>query len=270
MKHITFTLVIVCALGAALHFSGVRLSRDVHAASLAGAVRQDETEEIRRNYQLNPGAEVRVSGFNGPVTIETSEGATADIHIERRARSQAAFERRPVVIEAAPGLLIIRTENDREEGDKRWGRDNPRDRVMLKLPRQIALAVKGINGPVNVAAITGKAEVSGVNGSVTFTEAASFSNISGINGKVSVGMTRIGAGGLKISGVNGAVECRINGDVNAELRASGINGTVQLNIPNAVLTGELSRNRVNATIGSGGPLISVSGVNGSVRFNPAG
>ncbi|HWQ33595.1 MAG TPA: hypothetical protein VNQ79_12140 [Blastocatellia bacterium] len=257
MKHLIFTIVILLALGVALAASGIKTS----------AATVDEREEIRKTYQLAPGARVRVSGLNGPVTVETYDGSTAEIYIERTARSREDLVARPVIIEATSDQLVIRTEKDREES--RWSRDrNVRDRVNLRLPRRIDFGISGINGPVNVAEIEGRAEVSGVNGSVSFTQAATFSHISGINGKVTVGMTRIGEGGLKISGINGGVECRIGEAVNADLKTSGINGRVHVNLGRVTMTGEISPSRVNAKIGDGGPQISVSGINGSVQFNP--
>ena len=43
----------------------------------------DVREEIRKSFELLPGARVDVSGINGFVKIETSNTRTADIHIER-------------------------------------------------------------------------------------------------------------------------------------------------------------------------------------------
>jgi hypothetical protein len=266
MRQLLFTLVILLALGIALATSGVKLETNVTAAA-TGANAFDEREEIRKSYTLAPGARVRVSGLNGPVSVETYDGNTAEIFIERSARNRDDFERRRIIIEAASDQLIIRTEKNSEEI---WGgrERNVRDKAQLRLPRRIELNVSGINGAVNVAEIEGRADVSGVNGSVSFAQAASFSNISGINGKVTVGMTRIGEGGLRISGINGGVECRIGESVNADLKTSGVNGSVAVNLARVTLEGEISRSRVNARIGDGGPAINVSGVNGSVRFNP--
>ena len=268
MKQLIFTIVIVLALALALAGSGVKTRAAGAVPALTGGTAMfDEREEIRKSYQLSPGARVKVSGLNGPVTIETTDGSTAEIFIERTARTREALDSRPVIIESTPDQLIIRTEKDREGSS--GGRDkNVHDRAILKMPRRIDLTVSGINGTVSVADIEGKAEVSGVNGSVSFAEAASFSRISGINGRVVVGMNRIGEGGLKISGINGSVECRISEAVNAELNTSGVNGRVSVNLDRVTMRGELTRSRINPKIGNGGPAISVSGINGNVQFNP--
>ena len=45
---------------------------------------QGETrEEIRKSYDLAPGAKVEVAGINGAVKIETADIKTADVYIER-------------------------------------------------------------------------------------------------------------------------------------------------------------------------------------------
>jgi len=56
-------------------------------------------EEIRKNYELTPGAKVEVAGINGAVKIETAEIKTADVYIERIAKSPEAFSRRKITIE---------------------------------------------------------------------------------------------------------------------------------------------------------------------------
>ncbi|HZS07504.1 MAG TPA: Hsp20/alpha crystallin family protein [Blastocatellia bacterium] len=266
MKHLTFTLIILLSLGVALAKSGAQPKSEVSTAAARTGASPDEQDEIRKTYQLNPGARVRVSGINGPVTIETTSGTTAEVYIERTARNREDLEYHKITIDVSADHLTIRGENE-EEGQRSRNR-NVHHRVNLKLPARIDLAVSGVNGPVNVAEIEGKAEVSGINGSVNFAQAATFSNISGINGKVTVGMSRIGEGGLHISGINGTVECRISEAVNADLRTSGVNGGVHVDLARVTVEGEMTRNRMNAKIGEGGPPITVSGINGGVHFKP--
>lgn len=253
MKPLLMTLLVVLSAGAAA----------APTPSTAGA---DERDEFRQTYQLMPGAFVRIAGINGSVTVETADVSTAEVHIERTARTREDLAYRKITVEASPDQLIIRGEKD---SDDSWGErrgQSVRQRVSLKLPRRVDVAVHGVNGPVSVAEIAGRAEVTGVNSSVNFARAAAFSRISGINGKVTVGMVRVGEGGLSISGINGGVECRIGESVNADLKTSNVNGSVHVELARVTLSGEVSRSRVNAKIGEGGPPITVSGVNGTIRF----
>ena len=70
---------------------------------------------------------------------------------------------------------------------------------------------------------------------------------------------------MKISGVNGRVDVQFAENLNAEIHASGINGKVETDLPTLLLS-EWSRSNFKGKVGSGGPIISVSGVNGKVAL----
>jgi len=223
-----------------------------------------ERDEIRRSVQLKPGARVEVTGINGPVEIETGTSDTAEIHIVRSARSREDLEFRKILIESSPDSLVIRVEKDNGKKVK------VRQRVTLKLPRQVELTAGGVNGRVIVGESDGAVKVWGVNGAVEVAQATGFSEISGINGRVSVTIKNLGERGVEVSGINGAVELRFANDINADLRVSGVNGKVSPDLPNVTLQGDVTRNNFRAQIGSGGSPITASGINGSLRLSRIG
>lgn len=221
-----------------------------------------EKDEFRQSYTLQPGSQVEVKGINGSVTIETTDGSTAEVYVIRSARSRQDLEHRKVLVEQVASRFVIRGEND-SEGRRRA---EVRQQVRLKLPRKVDLQVHGINGSVKAAEIEGRGSVSGVNGKVELAQLGGITKISGINGSVSVGVTRLDPEGMKISGVNGRVDIQFAGDLNAEIHASGINGKVETELPATSLVSEGNRSNFKAKVGSGGPVISVSGVNGKVAL----
>ena len=87
-------------------------SRDSGAvAELKGLVSHNASdqvrEDIRRSYELAPGAHVELSGLNGSVNIETSDSKTAEVFIERLGDSPEALGRRKITVDAdANGLRI--------------------------------------------------------------------------------------------------------------------------------------------------------------------
>ncbi len=230
-----------------------------------------ERDSFDQNYQLAPGAQVRVSGINGAVTIETTNTATAEVHIVRSARTREDLERHKVIVEQTAGGLYIHGENDRDRdnwGERRGG--DVRQRVSLKLPRQIDLQASGINGRVNVGEVDGPVRLSGINGSTSVAQARGYSDISGINGAVTITIAQLGERGIRVSGINGAVELRFADALNADLHVNGINGAVYADVPNVTVQGRVNRSNFNAQIGTGGAPITVSGVNGHVRLSPRG
>jgi hypothetical protein len=167
-----------------------------------------------------------------------------------------------VLVKQVGNRFVVRGEND-SEGRRRA---EVRHQVRLKLPRKVDLQIHGINGSVKAAEIEGRGSVSGVNGKVELAQVGGINKISGINGSVSVGVTRLDLEGMRISGVNGRVDIQFADDLNAEIHASGINGKVETDLPATSLLSEWNRSSLKAKVGSGGPLISVSGVNGKVAL----
>ena len=228
-------------------------------ASSSGDVR----DQINKSVPLAPGSNVTVKGINGPVTVETTEGETAQIDITITASDSEALAARPLVVENTANSLTIRTmERERGEGrEKGWVRHS----VRLRLPRSVSLAVSGVNGSVTSGEITGTVSLSGINGAVRVDGAGSATGISGVNGRVVVGLTRLGENGLRISGINGGVELAFSGQIDAQIDVRGVNGGVNSEFPMSVV-GEIKRGELKGTIGSGGPKIDVSGVNGGVHI----
>jgi hypothetical protein len=220
-----------------------------------------ERDEFRQSYPLPADARVEVKGINGAVSIETAETSTAEVHIVRSAHQRADLEFRKVIVEQTGNRLVVRGEEEHDRGK----RAEVRQRVTLKLPRQVALNVHGINGSVSVGEIGGEGVVSGVNGKVDLAQVGGMARISGINGSVSLKVARLGEQGLKVSGVNGRVEVQFAGDLNADLQANGVNGKVETDLPVTTLS-EWDRASFKAKIGSGGSPISISGVNGGVSL----
>jgi len=266
MKRIVILIVLVGLAGVA---GVVVRSSGGAAAELRGLVSHNSTgdarEEIRQTYQLSPGARVELTGLNGPVKIETSETKTAEVYIERSAPSQEALNRRKVTVEAdANGLRIFGEKGDGGFFSRFFGSSGG-EKVTLKLPRQISLFAKGVNGPVVTGDIDGPVEVAGVNGKVHIANAVGRVLFKGINGSIVVGLKRIDQDGVTLSGINGNIELQVGSDVNADLDAHGMNGRVVSDLPN-VEVDKNKRGSYSARIGSGGSGITAKGINGNIRL----
>jgi len=228
-----------------------------------------ERDEINQTFELSSGARVEVSGINGTVDIETSNSNSAEVHIVRSANNRADLEYHKIIIEQAPNRLVVRGEKDNE---RKWsGRGHElRQRVTMRIPRQVDLTASGINGRATVGSIDGPVKLSGINGKVDVAQARGYTDISGINGRVSVTIAGLGERGIHVSGINGGVELKFAEDLNADLDVSGVNGAVNTDVSNVTIQGKLDRSNFRAKIGSGGSPISISAVNGRVRLSRVG
>jgi hypothetical protein len=222
-------------------------------------------EEIRKSYELAPGARVEVSGINGWVKIETSDSKSADIYIERTGESQEVLNRRKITIESTAGGLTIRGEKGDAGLLSRMFGSSPTEHVTLRLPRQISLVTQGVNGSVTSGEIDGSVDVNGINGRVDIAQASGSAEFNGINGNISVGLKQLGKDGMDISGINGNIELRLGDGVNADLDAHGMNGNVTSDLPNVVVE-KNHHGSYSAQIGKGGNSISASGINGNIRL----
>jgi len=249
-----------------------RSTTTTSTSSAAASSDQDdfpEKDEFHQSYALSGGAKVEVRGINGAVDIETSPGSTAEVNIIRSARNRDDLEYRKIIVEQTPTSLVIRGDNERERTGGGRNRD-VRQRVTLKLPRAVDLAVSGINGRVGVGEIDGPVHLSGINGKVDVAQAMGYSDISGINGRVKITISQLGTRGIHVSGVNGGVELFFAEELNADLDVTGINGSVNTDVANVTVFGKLDRQNFHAKIGSGGSPIKVTGVNGHVKLSRAG
>ncbi len=242
-----------------------------------------ERDELRQSYQLSPGAQVEVSSISGSVEIETASTTTAEVHIIRSARSRADLEYRRIIVEATGSSLIVRGEQEKGERRTPPGVD-VRQRVVLKIPRQVNLATKSVSGSVAVGDIDGEVRVSSISGSVGIGDVNGQVQVSSISGQVNVGQAvghftassvsgsvtatikRLSEQGVRIKSISGQVELRFTDELNAELEVSSISGRVYADVPNVTVQGKLEPANFRARIGSGGALISISSISGGVRL----
>jgi DUF4097 and DUF4098 domain-containing protein YvlB len=222
-------------------------------------------EEIRQSYQLAPGASVEIMNINGAIRIETSDTNTAEVYVERLAPSNEALGRRKVVIEADSNYLRIRGEKGDVGFLERLFGSNPSEKLTLKLPREIALHTKGVNGALIVAELDGPVEVRGVNGRVQIA-AANGAEFKGINGNITIGLKRLNSEGVTLGGINGNIELQLTPGVNAAFDAHGINGNVVSDL-SEVSIDRSKRGTYSGQIGNGGSsVITAKGINGNIRL----
>lgn len=263
MKRIVIFVVLVLVAGVAGVV--VRSSSVSEIRSLVSHKNADVREEIRQSYELSPGARVELTGLNGAVKIETSDTNRAEVFIERSASSQEALDRRKVIVEADANNLRIHGEKGDGSFIARIFGSTAGERVTLKLPRQIALYAKGVNGAFVTSDIDGAVEIAGINGRVQIGSAVGRATFKGINGNMVVGLKKLDPDGVTLNGINGNIELQLGADVNADFDARGMNGQVVSDLPNVAID-KNRRGNYSARIGSGGAGISAKGINGNVRF----
>src|SRR5215831_18091937 len=198
-----------------------------------------EREEIRQNYQIAAGATVEIFNINGPLEIDTVGGNTAEVYVERTARTKADLEY---------GKII-----------------NVRHRVVLKLPRPSALNVHNINGKARVGDVAGPITLGNINGRLEIGVATEFAELSNINGSTDMTIAQLGSRGIQMRNMNGSINIRFLSDVNADLEIHSFNGSVDSSLPNLSIQ-KKDRGEFRGQIGSGGTPIVGMHVNGAISI----
>jgi DUF4097 and DUF4098 domain-containing protein YvlB len=265
MKRIVIVVVLVLIAGIA----GIVRSHSRGESYLPRFVSQNASgearDEIRKTYELTPGAQVEIATINGSVKIETSDTKTAEVYIERTGDGSEALNRRKINIDAdANSLKIYGTRGDAGFFARLFG-SNPSERVILKLPRQISLRTKGVNGSVTVGDIDGSVEVHAINGRVQIGSAAG-TEVKGINGNIQVAVQKLDHDAVTFSGVNGNIELQLGEGLNADLETHGMNGRVVSDLSEVTVEKLGRHGDYSARIGSGGNEITAKGINGNIRL----
>jgi DUF4097 and DUF4098 domain-containing protein YvlB len=261
-------------------FAGRQFYRVAGQNAVAGGDTPTAAESLKAGEQvvndsqaLDAGARVEVSGINGPVDIMTTDGNVAEIHVENNVSDARDLDSHRITIDRAADHIVVRGENKTGGGlgFVRWligrGGDSARQRVVLKVPRRVDVAARGINGALRVGELEGAVRVSGVNGEVTVARAAGHAEVSGVNGNVTFAVARLEDEGVRVSGVNGNIELRLDEDANADLRVGGLNGSVDYDLKNVTVEGGgENRSKFVARIGAGGAPIRMSGISGNIHL----
>ncbi len=204
----------------------------------------------------------------------TTDGATAEVHVENEASDARDLEYHRVSVDHGADYITVRGQNRSGGwGFLRWltGRGgssrSARQRVVLKVPRRVEVAARGVNGEVKIGEVEGAVRVSGVNGPVTLARISGRADVSGVNGPVALTLARLDDG-VRVSGVNGDIELRLAADTNADLDVGGLMGSVTNDLKNASVDngGDNNNSKFSARVGTGGPPIRLSGIHGNVHL----
>jgi DUF4097 and DUF4098 domain-containing protein YvlB len=205
------------------------------------------------NVDASPNGGIKVQGESrGDVQVEACVNATAETSDQARALAQ-----RIEVVATADRVSASGPQSlNRREG---WSVS-----YRLTVPNRTSLSLKSTNGGISLTDVEGDIDFRTVNGGVNISRAAG--NVRGrtSNGGVDVdldGSTWNGQG-LEVETQNGGVRLAIPANYSARLETGTVNGRMNIDFP-VTVQGQMSR-RIEAQLGSGGPLIKVHTNNGGV------
>lgn len=239
-------------------------------------------QDFTWNGSVSRGNWVRMRNLNGPIIVEAG---TAD-KVEVTAVKKAGRGGDPDVVrieahQSASGgdVIVCALWDERgtcdERGYRGGGRNNDWDdddrrnvsvEFRVKLPAGVKLDASSVNGRIEIAGATSEVRANSVNGGIHASSTGGPVRASTVNGGIDVQMGALtGTESLEYSTVNGSVKVRLPQNVNADIEMSTVNGAFQSDFP-LTLQGRMNMRHVSARLGSGGPRIKFSTVNGSVEL----
>jgi hypothetical protein len=234
-------------------------------------LRQKETVEWRKNYDLQPGGQLEISNVNGKIEVQQGTGNSVEVVAEKSARAGSveaaknAIERIEIQEKASPTNVRIETKIQRGNGGL-FGGWNQEVRYMVKVPPSVEVRLTTVNGGIEVSGLKGRVTAEATNGGIKAHDISGAIDASTTNGGVEVELADVADSGVKLGCTNGGIRLRLPASARATLSARITNGGIETDGINVETSGEASRRRLEGRLNGGGPRIELEGTNGGIRI----
>ena len=240
------------------------------AAAHASDHRGSMTEEFHQTYTLTADGRVEFDNINGDVHISSWDRNEVKVDAVKYADTKERLDEAKIEVDARNDSISIRTHYP--DHDNSWGRHNNPASVeyTLTVPRAARLdEIKLINGGLDISGVTGEVRASCINGRLEAQNLAGRAHLSTINGRLMAKFDQLGKESVELNSVNGSVDLTIPSDSNAEVEATTVSGNINNDFGLHVNHHRFVGHDLRGEIGSGGPHIRISNVNGRVEVHHA-
>jgi hypothetical protein len=224
-----------------------------------------------RTYTLAPNGMLEVVGENGSIDVSAADGREVEVRAEREAQASSDEAARVLlqksrIQEDVTSTSVRIATVDAEEGG--FGPSRVKIDYRVAVPAGLALTLKTENGAVRLNDVNGRVSATTTNGGITAEELAGSLTAETLNGAVRVDLASI-AGDVVLSTTNGGIRLTVPPSAKMNLEASAVNGRISVDEQFGVSSGERPMQRLSAPINGGGPKVSATIVNGSIRVRAA-
>lgn len=230
------------------------------------------TEEFHHSYPLAAGGRIDLDNINGAVHITGWDQNVVKVDAIKYANTQERLDEAEIEVDAGSDYVSIRTKY--RNHDLTWNNDgwnNPASvEYTLMVPRSARLdEIKLVNSALDITGVGGEVRASCVNGQLIAKGLQGRAKLSTVNGGMQAEFDRLGNSPIELTSVNGTLELTLPSDANTELEASTVNGGIDNDIGVRVVHHRWVGHEMHAEVGSGGPRIRLSNVNGRIDVRHA-
>lgn len=231
--------------------------------ALVPAARASVTETFRQSYPLRADGTIHLDNVNGDIDIVAWDKAEVSVEAEKKGRTDEDLRRVTLEIDSSSAKLSIKTKYAKKDG---WfsGSVNASVRYKLMVPAGARLhKIDSVNSDITVTGVRGGVSLSTVNGSITATGLAADARLDSVNGSLRAEFASLdGVSEVKLDSVNGRASITLPKGASARIVADSVNG--RISVDQQIRLGKARRHSLAGEIGSGGPIISLETVNGSI------
>jgi len=200
---------------------------------------------------------------NGSVHVSTWDEPRVRIEATKGAGTREALAAIEVLIESDADGVRVRAKHPRGL----FGQRNGQVEYEIRVPRGARVAIRNVNGGVEIRDSGGALQASTVNGSVEASGVTGEFAVSTVNGSVGVTVARVASGSRNSARTtNGAVRVTLPRDAAAEVEAHTVNGGAHCDFELGA-GARVSRRSVEGRIGDGGARVELRTVNGSAQID---
>lgn len=222
----------------------------------------EKTESFDEPFQAGELLDLR--NVSGRIAITSWDREEAEIVARKVGPSSAALEEVRVEVNRSERGLQVRTRYPKKR--RMWGKRYGSVHYSIRLPERADLRIASINGPVEVAGISGEVEAQTVNGSLRLTGQRGSVNAKTVNGRIECELDSFREGERhSFRTVNGRVQLTLGPEARGQLDARAINGRVILDLDGLEHLDTPSRRSKKVQIGEGGGECQVRTVNGTIH-----
>lgn len=228
------------------------------------------------NGTLSAGGTLDIRGINGSIEVKPSAGNQVSISAVKRSKNNTEADveiRMEQETQRIVACVIYRRKDGSfpsscREGSSEKSKKNIDVEVdfTVRMPAAANLKASTVNGGVDIAGMQSGVVATTVNGSVKV-ETTGHARASTVNGAVLAKVGKIDQD-TKFSTVNGRVVVAVGSGLNADVSMSTVNGSLETDFP-ITIQGRMGKRKLQGKIGSGGPTLELSTVNGGIRIEKA-
>lgn len=250
------------------------------AAVFARGGEQDRPLQVADGFSwrgsIDSGDVLEIKGVNGPIVVERASGSQIEVTAQAEGRRSDPRTVTIVQVEHAGGITLCAVyptpEGEREnycapgdDGHMNLERNDVEVSFHVTLPEGVTFHGRTVNGDVEAMGLDSDVRLTTVNGDVDLSTTGR-AEATTVNGSIEAAFGNADIREeLTFSTVNGSITLDVPDDIDADLDASWLNGELESDLP-FTLQGGMRKDGARGVLGEGGPLLSLTTVNGSIHL----